>query len=212
MDGINYKNKLERNIQIGQLMKQNPRISSLLRATTKAIIDDYITKNNVKPNEIILRQYDGIILTRLLDYTNIGHILLERRETYQKFIASIDRHKYIALDSNFKLIVKGVSYRYKEMDKIYLQLCNILDFNKVQLFYHLQKLKDQFFSSNDIKLFGIPTINNSVIVFLKGYGEIIVSLPTLKIMDPKDIDREQYFNFYIEPFVKSIVFENLKKK
>ena len=208
---IDPNDKLGRNIKIGQMMRDNPRITSLLRNTTEAIIDDYITKNKVQDDEIVIRQYDGIILTRLLEHTNIGHIPLERRKTYQKFIASIDRRKFIAIDNNFEISIKGISHRYKKMDSIYIRLCKLSDFSKDRMFFHLQKIKNEIFNSHDSELFGIPTKGDKLTIFLKGYGEIEISPSTLRIMDTEDVDREKYFKFYIEPFTKSIVFENVRR-
>jgi len=210
LEGVDPNDKLARNIKIGQMMRDNPRITSLLRTTTESVINDYILKNKVKDDEIVLRQYDGIILTRTLSCTSISHIPLNRRKTFQKFIASIDRRKYIAMDNNFKISIKGMSHRYPQMDKMYKRLCSIADMKKGSMFLNLQKLKDEIIETDDCKLFGIPQKNGKMIVFLQGYGEIEISEPTLRIMDTQDVDRERYFKYYIEPFTKSIVFENVR--
>lgn len=212
LEGIDASDKLGRNIKIGQMMRDNPRLTSLLRKTTEAVIDDYIIKNNIKEDEIVIRQYDGMILTRQLQHTHIGHIPLDRRKSYQKFITSIDRKKYIALDNNFEVSIKGISHRYKKMDEIYIRLCKLTNMSRDRIFTHLQKLKDEIYFSDDANLFGITTDEHKVTIFLKGYGEIKISSSTLRIMDTNDIDRERYFKFYIEPFTKSIVFENLRSK
>jgi hypothetical protein len=210
LEGVDPEDKKGRNIKIGQMMRDNPRITSLLRTTTESVIDDYILKNNIQENDIVIRQYDGLILTRQLTQTNIGHIPLERRNTFQNFISSIDRRKYIALDENMEVTIKGVSHRYKEIDKIYARLCKIIDMNRESIFRHLQKIRDEIFTSTNTELFGIPTKGNNITIFLKGYGELNISPSTLRIMDVDDIDRERYFKFYIEPFTKSIVFENVR--
>ena len=188
-------------------MKENSRITSLLRNTTESIINDYIIKNNVTADDIVIRQYDGLLLTRLLENTNIGHIPLERRKTFQIFISAIDRTKYIALDNNQEVSIKGVPNRYGYIDTVYMKLCKIVDLNKNSLFNHLQKIRDEILNSKDSNIFAIPSKDKNFIIFLKGYGEIKVSKSTLKIMDTNDIDRERYFNYYIRPFTKSIVFE-----
>lgn len=211
MTGIDPEDKLGRNIQIGKMMKENPRITYLLRNTTESIINDYITKNKIEDDEIVIRQYDGLILTKLLSITNIGHIPLERRKTFQIFISSIDRTKYIALDNNLKVAIKGVANRYEQIDQLYFRLCKIVDMtNKNSIFSNLQKMKDNILNSKDVYLFAIPTKHDKKIIFLKGYGDLEVSNSTLKIMDTNDIDRERYFKYYIEPFTKSIVFENVR--
>jgi hypothetical protein len=207
---VDPEDKIGRNIMIGQMMKENPRITSLLRGTTESIINDYININNIQDDEIVIRQYDGLILTRPLHVTNIGHIPLEQRQVLRTFVSSIDRKSYIALDNNNEVTIKGVAFRYKAMDEIYRKLCLMLDVNKNSLFTRLQKLRDDFFKSKNPALFGIPVKNGKFNIFLLGYGELEVSQSTLKIMDTDDVDREKYFKFYIEPFTKSIVYENVR--
>jgi hypothetical protein len=192
------------------MMRENPRITSLLRSTTKSIINDYINKNNIEDDDIVIRQYDGLLLTRILQNTNIGHIPLERRKTFQVFISSIDRTKYIALDNNFEVSIKGVAYKYEAIDKIYERLCKLIGLNKNSLFTNLQKIKDEMLNSKNTELFGIPNKNKGFTIFLRGYGELEVSKSTLKIMETNDIDKERYFKYYIEPFTKSITFEYVR--
>ena len=207
LTGINREDKTERNIQIGKLMRKNPRLTSLLRNTTKSIIDEYIRANGITDSDILLRQYDGIIITKTLRVTDLRGIPLNIRKHFQIFISSIDRKKYIAIDSRNKVAIKGVPFRYEEMDKIYERICKIRFLNKESIFRNLQIIRDDIFNTNNTKLFGIPLKNGKYGIFLKGYGQLQVSKSTLKIMDPKDIDRERYFNFYIVPFTKSIVVE-----
>lgn len=207
MNEIDADDKLGRNIRIGQMMQENPRLTSILRNTTKAIIDEYINKNNVKEDQIVLRQYDGIILTRTLKETSLKQTPLDLRKTFQIFISSIERNKYIALDNSNKTTIKGVSFRYPEIDIIYNQICRSVDLNRESMFKRLQKIKDNFMCSKNAKFFAIPSKNNKFSVYLKRYGEIEVSPQTIKIMDTEDIDKERYFNFYIQPFTKSIIVE-----
>jgi len=210
MSSINKDNKLTRNIQIGQMMRGNPRLTKLLRNTTKSILDEYILKNRVIEDEIIIRQYDGMILTRTLRETNLKHTPLDLRKHFQIFIITIDRKSYIALDSSNQTSVKGVSHKYPKMEQIYTQLCKAVDTNRESMFKRLQKLKDGFMNSKDPYLFGIPTKEGKCNVFLKEYGEMEISTQLLKIMDPEDIDKQKYFDFYIRPFTKSIVVEYVR--
>ena len=76
LTGIDRNDKLERNIAIGKMMRKNPKLTSILRNTTRSIIDEYITRNNIQENDIILRQYDGIIITKTLKETNVNSIPL----------------------------------------------------------------------------------------------------------------------------------------
>jgi hypothetical protein len=207
LTNINYENKLERNIQIGKMMRKNPRLTSLLRETTKTTIDEYILKNNVVEDEIVIRQYDGLILTRTLRETNLGKIPLNIRKHFEIFISSIDRSMYIAHDSSGETIIKGVPFCYPQMESIYEKICRINFGSKAAIFKQLQKIKEGFLYSNDAYLFGVPIKENKYNIFLKGYGELEVSKQTLKIMDTNDIDKHRYFDQYITPFTKSIVME-----
>lgn len=206
MTGIERENKLERNIQIGKMMRRNPKLTSLLRNTTKSIIDEYMRVNEIGEDDIILRQYDGVLLhKKILRITDLKGIPLNIRKHYIIFISSIDRKKYIALDSENKTSIKGVAYKYDGMNKIYERICKINFTNKETLFRNLQRIKDEMMTTKNAKMFGIPVAENRFNIFLKGYGQVEVTKATLKIMDPEDIDRNKYFDFYIAPFTKSIV-------
>lgn len=210
LEGVDETNKLERNIHIGKMMRRNPKLTTLLRSTTEAVITEYIRQNQLKENEIIIRQYDGILTTRPITVGNIGGIPFKVREHFSIFITSIDRKKYLAYNDAYKkVVIKGIPFRNEAIDKIYEQLCtNVLNTaSKKIIFTKLQRIKDLILNSNDPTLFGIPDKDNKVNIYLKGYGEIIVSFQTLKIMDPDDIDKERYFTYYLEPFTKSVVVE-----
>lgn len=207
MSGIPFEDKFERNKKIGQMMRENPRLTSLLRNKTKSTIDEYILKNSVTEEEIIIRQYDGLILTRGLRERNVNEIPLDIRKHFEIFIMSIDRSQYIAYDSNGGVTVKGVPFRYPAIDEIYKQICKINFANKSAIFKSLHKIKNQILNSDDPFLFGVPLKNGNFNINLKAYGELEISTPTLKIMDTDDIDKQKYFDFYIKPFTKSIVAE-----
>jgi len=210
LSDLDQNDKLQRNIQIGQMMRKNPKLTTVLRTTTKTLIDEYMLRNNIKDDDIVIRQYDGVLLMKRLHETNIQEIPLNMRKYFEIFIISIDRKMYIACDSNREITIKGVPFRYEKMDQIYKRLCQINFANKTSIFKSLHKLKYDFLHSNDANLFGVPVKGDKYNVYLKGYGEIEISKQTLKIMDTDDIDKERYFNFYITPFTKSIVIENVR--
>ena len=210
LSGIDKNDKLKRNIQIGQMMRKNPKLTSTLRSTTNTLIDEYILRNNIQDEDIIIRQYDGIIITKRLHETNIQEIPLNMRRYFEIFIISHDRKMYIAYDNHKHVSIKGVPFRYERMDQIYKKICQINFANKTSIFKSLHKLKNEFMNSTDANLFGIPIKGDKYNVYLKGHGEIEVSKQTLKIMDTDDIDKQRYFNFYLTPFTKSIVIENVR--
>jgi len=165
---VDASDKLQRNIYIGKLMRGNPRLISLLRKTTISVIDDYLRENKVKEDEIVLRQYDGLILTRKL---------------YQ---------------------VKGVSHQYDKMNQVYHKLTQLTMLNREAIFRNLDKLKQSFFNNSDLHMFAIPIDDKRVKVL-----EVIISRSAIKLVSSEDIDKTKYFQYYIEPFTKSIVLEYL---
>lgn len=209
LEGVDETNKLERNIHIGKMMRRNPKLTTLLRSTTEAVITEYIRQNQLKENEIIIRQYDGILTTRPITVGDIGGIPFKVRQHFSIFITSIDRKKYLAYDTYKNVVIKGIPFRNEKIDKLYEKLClDILNTaSKKMIFIKLQKIKDFILNSNDTLLFGIPDKENRANIYLKGYGEMVLSFQTLKIIDPDDIDKERYFKYYLEPFTKSVVVE-----
>lgn len=207
LSNINKEDKLKRNTQIGLMMKNNPRVTSLLRKTTDNLIDSYISMNKIKDEEIVLRQYDGILVLVPLRETNLSGMPIDFREHFEIFISSINRRMYIARSSRGNIKIKGVPSKYQELEYFYEKICKINFANKDRIFKRLQEIKDEFLNSQSPFLFGVPTVNGKVNVFLKDYGEMEIAQNTLKVIDVDDIDKERYFEFYLSPFTKSIVIE-----
>jgi len=206
---IEEKNKTERNIQIGKLMRDNPRLTSILRKTTNTLVDEFILRNNISNDEIINRSYDGIVITKPVNNLiyNEDDITLDLRDIYQKFIISLHRNSYIALNNSDKIIIKGISNRYEAMSHYYSRLLNINFLNKSSIFVSLQNIKDEIVNSDDSELFCIPIGDNKYEIYLVRYNKIIISGTIIRMLDTDDIDKEFYFNKYLEPFFKSVVVE-----
>jgi len=212
LHGIDGSNKAERNILIGKMMQTNPRLTSFLRNTTSAIVYEFISECKIKEEDLLMIQYDGIIVKKILRKISSDIMTLELRAHFQTLIMSINRNSYIAYDvTNNKAVIKGVSHRYKKMDEILGKLVKIEFQRKRGLFRQLQKIKDNFMTSTDIHLFCIPLSDDKYSVFLKGYGELEIAKQTIKIMDPNDIDKHRYFDFYLRPFTQSIVAEHVRQ-
>jgi len=187
------------------MMQKNPRLTEFLRSTTIALIDEYITVNEIEEDDIVIRQYDGLLLTKLLHKNNIQEIPLNLRRTFDVFISSIKRDMYIAIDTIQEHSIKGVPFRYSHMDQIYKKLCQVNFFNKIELFKGLERIKHSILKSRDVNLFAIPTKNDKFSIFLLGYGEMEISPGTLNLIDTDEIDKQRYFKIYLSPFTKSIV-------
>jgi hypothetical protein len=207
LTNIDKNDKTKRNIQIGKMMQDNPRLTSLLRTTTKSIVDNHLQVNKIHEEEIIIRQYDGIIVTRPLLQLPNHSIPLEFRTHFLTFISSLDRSSYLATDG-IETTIKGVPYRYTKIDA-YLDKLSKIEFirGKETIFRRMQSIKDSLLNSNDVSLFCVPVGENIYKVYLKDYGELEITQQTITIMDINDIDKIRYFNFYLKPFTTSITVE-----
>lgn len=204
---IDKDDKEKRNTQIGLAIRDNPRLGSMLRSITISTIDEYLKENNISEDDVILRQYDGILVTKRLTVTK-GHIPIDLQKFFDMFIISIDRSCYLGFTSD-SVTIKGVSNRYQRMDEIYKKLSKINYNSKESVFKGLEEIKKLIFNTDDIMLFCIESEEDKYSVMLKQYGEIEVSKSTAKLLDMNEIDRQKYFDFYLKPFTMSICKEFL---
>ena len=203
---IDRENKEKRNTQIGLMMRGNPKLTTILRNTTNSLIDEYLLRNEISEDDLIIRQYDGIITKKALRETTDQYIPLELRSIFQVMIISFNRNMYIATDGT-SATIKGVPYRYEAMDEIYKNIVNINYTSKEAVFKSLQNIKNKILSADDSLLYCIPTSEDKYAVFFKQYGQLEVSKTMARVMDTDDIDKKYYFSYYIEPFTKTITME-----
>lgn len=208
ISNIEKEDKTKRNIQIGKMMRDNPKLTSILRTTTESLIDEYILRNKISNDNIIVRQYDGIMTTKPLAITIDQYLPIDLQTIFSVFIISIDRTKFIATDGN-KISLKGISNRYEEMDKIYKKILFSNFANKNSLFNSLQEIKEKVLNSSNARLYSIPVGGNKYNIFLKQYGQFEISETLIKVLETSDIDKEKYFNYYLQPFFDSIAVEFL---
>jgi len=208
---IKNLSKLDRNIQIGLLMKSDPNLTKVLRSSTISTIDDYISTNQITDDELITRQYDGFLCTKKLKELDIGLSLkVELRNTYSIFIISSNRDSYITTD--FKdYSFKGISNRYDAVDEIYKKILNINFLCRSSIFSMMDKLQKEILHSDDPSLYFIPSTvdKNFGSVILKNYGDTKISQSVLNIIDCDDIDRQTYYDKYFRSFFESILIEFL---
>jgi len=204
---IDKNDKEKRNTQIGLAIRDNPRLGTALRSITTSTVDEYLKENNVSEDDVILRQYDGILVTKRLTITK-GHIPLDLQKFFDIFIISIDRSCYLGFTYD-SVTIKGVSNRYLRMDEVYKKLSRINYNSKESVFKGLEEVKKLIFNTDDIMLFCIESEEDKYSVMLKQYGEIEVSKSTAKLLDMNEIDRQKYFDFYLKPFTMSICKEFL---
>jgi hypothetical protein len=204
-------NKLERNIMIGKMMRDDSDLKKRLRETTNKIIDDYIYFNELSEDDIIIRQYDGVITTKRLIETQRSVLPIALQNRYDILLISIDRGKYIGFDNlKGKVKIKGVPNLYDGIKKYYKRLIRIVDIeNKSRILSNLEKLKESFLKDDDLHVFAIPVNDEEVEIVFKSFGQITVKRNTLYYMADDEIDKEFYYDYYFHYFIQSIVLEIL---
>jgi len=208
ISNIEKDDKLKRNTQIGILMRDNPKLTSVIRSTTESLINEYILRNKIPEDSIVIRQYDGFMSLKPLKITTDQYLPIDLQSIFSVFIISLDRTRFIATDGN-KISIKGIAHRYEEIDKIYKKILFINYANKSSIFTSMQNIKDEILTSSNPLLYGITVDDKNVSVFLKQYGQFEMSNTVLNILDLTDVDRHKYFDYYIQPFFDSITVEFL---
>jgi hypothetical protein len=202
--------KLERNKKIGKIMRDYPNIKNFLRRTTVGIIDNFIFQNKIKPSDIILRQYDGLIIKKKIIENNQNENLnLILKNKIEIMIISIDLKKYIALTNTGKIIKKGFHYSTTNLlDEYYRKILKINYASKKSIFISLFKIQKHFLTEKNKNGFFIPLGElhpNQFLIFLKDYGAMEISKSTKSLINMDQLDLYLYFNYFFEPFIKSII-------
>lgn len=204
LSDIDINNKKERNIKIGLLQKDNPRLSEYLHNSISNIIDYYLEINNISNDDVILRQKDGITITKLLP-TNDSSIPLDFRGIISKLIFSSDKKSWIVIYSNGDVSIKGV--RDKTIDTSYFNLLGNLDYsNKKNLMKGINHIRNNVLSSNNLFWFCRENLeNNTYIVPMKNEGDMEIRKSFLHAIDSGDIDKLSTWEKYLWPFVRSLL-------
>ena len=81
---IEKNDKLKRNIQIGLLMRDNPKLTTTIRSITESLIDEYILRNKISNDDILIKQYDGFMSLKPLRVTTDQYLPIELQSKSSK--------------------------------------------------------------------------------------------------------------------------------
>ncbi len=202
---ISKDNKIKRNISIGLLMKKYPNLINILRKITESIVNDFILKNKIREDDIVLRSYDGIITKsiKILDHDTS----LKLRDVYINLIISSDRISYIAVNDKNEITAKGIANKYNQINNFYSKLLKINFISKESIFRSLQRIRDELINNEDPEIFCIPIDDKYYEINLLKYGKMKISETVIQMIDCDDVNKEFYFDKYLKPFFDSIVIE-----
>jgi len=201
INNINRDNKKIRNIEIGLLMRDNPKLSEFLLSQTEKIIDNYISLNKIGNDDIIIRAKDGFISKKPLTITD-NTLKLESRGIVSKLIINQERNKYLAIYSNGQVVVKGIN---KTLDTSFFDLFKNLEFgSKKNLMIGLENIRKIILDSDNVKWF-IRKDQDEIYIPILNQGFVKLNSSLISLIDTDEIDKIFVWEEFIWPFIKSIL-------
>jgi len=206
MTNIPSDDKLTRNIMIGLLQRDNPKLAKYLSRCIASILDFYLLRNQIKKEDIVLRQKDGIFLKKKLEIHNDSLLSLDFKYLASTMIFGERVSQYLALTSTNKIILKGVNNR--PLDLSFFHRFLYFNYgNKNQLANQLENFRYEFFKGTNIMCY--TNFNKSKQIYLVPilkYGIMKFSNSSvLKSLDIQDIDKNQIWDKTIFPFIRSLL-------
>ncbi|MFW6002136.1 MAG: hypothetical protein ACOCQD_02250 [archaeon] len=200
---IETEDKTKRNIQIGLLQRDNPKLSQFLQNEVKNLIDYYLSRNNILDNEIVLRQFDGVILKKPL-HRLTETLPLDHRSNILKFIVSPDRASYLALLDNGTVKVKGVSNL--PVDASFYNLFKNLDFGNFRnLVNQLENIRIVIIGNNSNILWHCH-LNNDGNYLVPIEDDLLILRPSvINSIDVRDVNKFICWEKYVWNFVSSLL-------
>lgn len=205
LDEVDEEDKLKRNIQIGYIRRDNPRVSVYLENSMKSLIDYYLRINNIKDEEIVLRQKDGLILTKPMKNLN-ETMSLDFRGVISKLVTSLDRRKWLIIYSDPKsdVTVKGIKNNLYDRS-IYNFFRNFNYSNKHSLIDSIEKFRQVVYGERGRKSWYVLKEDDEYIVPIKEVGYMKLRKSTISSLSIEDIDKRLLWEDYLWPFVESIM-------
>jgi hypothetical protein len=191
-------NKLERNIEIGLLQKENRQVYEFLSTSADSLISYYLEENNVSEKNIILTQKDGFIIKEEIKNSS-DFMKLDLREIIDTMIITPDRKKYIWWNEN-KMDVKGVVNFYSGLLEVFNLFKKMTFCNKQMLFKQMEYIKKYMFEQTGKEFFVID--KDGVKIIQTNAGPVkINSLDSFAI---ENVNKKKYFDHYFKEFLDAI--------
>ena len=203
---VDLNNKEERNIFIGKEQIKNKNLGIFLNESVKDLTDFYLQYNEIDDEDVIFRQKDGFIITKMLAKNDM-FIEMKLRHMLSLLFIDIHRQSMIYFDENDNIEVKGVRHFYDKLKDIFIKFKDFDFYNKRTLSLQMQDIKNNVVNSKDKLLFGIDDDDVRYTFILKNGKQIKTYDPDF--VELSEIDTYKYFNYYFKPFLDSIFIEGI---
>jgi len=200
---IETRDKLKRNIQIGYLQKNNPLLGKFLNETARNLISHYIKVNNLKEDDIIITQKDGMIISKKLNIFDDTQPL-DLRGIISKLIITTDRKRFLSIFDDGVVEVKGLPN--KPIDISFYDKFRSLDFSrKKTLIKGIEYIRQTILNSDRVQWFARKTDDGIYLIPIMGEGDLKINPSGINGIDPSEIDREKIWEELVWPFSRSIL-------
>jgi hypothetical protein len=203
--------KNERNKRIGTLLK-NKSLSKEFNERIVLTINQFIEDHHIDKDDILFIQKDGILLRTFVKVKNDStKIYPELRNFFSYIIFGYKNDMYLAKDTNTnETIIKGVLNKTIGLEKFFTQKLMVQDINN---FKYINKLINDFYMSNDIELFLIDNKKQNTYDLILKDSVISITYDQYQMFNfnslMQKIDRHIYFINLIEPFMNTIIRNNI---
>lgn len=211
---IEYNNKIKRNIQIGYLLRDNSTLNDYMQKAMNDLIDIYLRENNILEEDIILRQKDGMVISKRLEKKDVT-MPIDFRGLISKLIFTVDRKSWIIIyydDSNSKdVVVKGL--RDKTIDTSFFNHFKYLNYTNINaLISGLESLRNVILTSDNKLWFCKEDGNGNYLVPIIGQGLMKMNKSAISFLSSDDIDKSFVWSDYVWPYVRSLLIYCTEKR
>lgn len=206
-DWYKLNDKLQRNIYIGKLFRDNLPLRIKVNSYVESTIFDFMYEaNNIK--DVIMVLYDALFTKQYIEediikyYEKNNGILIRLKNKFDLFIIINKRsRKFIGFNKD-KCVLKGFTKSKGIEQFLHKNLYQEL-FDEIPLGLILEKLQEKFMNSNDINLFILEKNNKEYVII----NDEEIEYQNHNI---NDIDKLYYLNHIIKPIIDTIVISTIQ--
>ena len=203
MSGVDKDNKVQRNIQIGCILRDNPDLSNAFHITMQDVLNHYIQINKIEPENIILSNKDGLILNKKMKILN-STMPIDFRGLISKMIITVTRRGYLIIYINSNVIVKGLLKKPISYD-VFSYFRNLNYTSKHMFAQSVELYRQKLYNGLIIKRFAIEEDDGTLSVPVKSGGFVKINKSVLHMIDSDEIDYGYIWEEFVWPYISPIL-------
>lgn len=202
--------KLQANITIGKMVKNDPKLYDFLRDTTRAIMGNFVYDFNIQLNDVVALERDGLTLTKYITKSHkiFNHYTIELKNKWDMMIKNPTEDRQFLLIGEDRVRAKGVHNKPVGFeDFLYKHLYPIINtINKNIIYDKISLMEKEFFNCNNARLFAIPIKNSNKYKIILMDKELELNGDYLDSTNINNLNvfRKKYFFELLMPYLGSL--------